>query len=170
MEQRQQIGRRGEKIKRKHMIDLLFPIALFLVLAASSLFLVILAANVYRKSVAWEESNYGSRTCLSYVTEKIRQSDTDGGVETGTFDGIPCLILRQNFGDQAYATYLYSYEGQLGELFVQEGADVHAPDGQRILEVNNFNITEQEKGIFKISCSDENGKESVTYAAVKSRG
>jgi len=84
MEQRQQIGRRGEKIKRKHMIDLLFPIALFLVLAASSLFLVILAANVYRKSVAWEESNYGSRTCLSYVTEKIRQSDTDGGVETGT--------------------------------------------------------------------------------------
>ena len=159
MEQRQQIGRRGEKIKRKHMIDLLFPIALFLVLAASSLFLVILAANVYRKSVAWEESNYGSRTCLSYVTEKIRQSDTDGGVETGTFDGIPCLILRQNFGDQAYATYLYSYEGQLCELFVQEGADVHAPDGQRILEVNNFNITEQEKGIFKISCSDENGKE-----------
>ena len=170
MEQRQQIGRRGEKIKRKHMIDLLFPIALFLVHAASSLFLVILAANVYRKSVAWEESNYGSRTCLSYVTEKIRQSDTDGGVETGTFDGIPCLILRQNFGDQAYATYLYSYEGQLCELFVQEGADVHAPDGQRILEVNNFNITEQEKGIFKISCSDENGKESVTYAAVKSRG
>ena len=170
MEQRQQIGRRGEKIKRKHMIDLLFPIALFLVLAASSLFLVILAANVYRKSVAWEESNYGSRTCLSYVTEKIRQSDTDGGVETGTFDGIPCLILRQNFGDQAYATYLYSYEGHLCELFVQEGADVHAPDGQRILEVNNFNITEQEKGIFKISCSDENGKESVTYAAVKSRG
>ena len=170
MEQRQQIGRRGEKIKRKHMIDLLFPIALFLVLAASSLFLVILAANVYRKSVAWEESNYGSRTCLFYVTEKIRQSDTDGGVETGTFDGIPCLILRQNFGDQAYATYLYSYEGQLCELFVQEGADVHAPDGQRILEVNNFNITEQEKGIFKISCSDENGKESVTYAAVKSRG
>lgn len=170
MEQRQQIGRRGEKIKRKHMIDLLFPIALFLVLAASSLFLVILAANVYRKSVAWEESNYGSRTCLSYVTEKIRQSDTDGGVETGTFDGIPCLILRQNFGDQAYATYLYSYEGQLCELFVQEGADVHAPDGQRILEVNNFNIIEQEKGIFKISCSDENGKESVTYAAVKSRG
>ena len=150
MEQRQQIGRRGEKIKRKHMIDLLFPIALFLVLAASSLFLVILAANVYRKSVAWEESNYGSRTCLSYVTEKIRQSDTDGGVETGTFDGIPCLILRQNFGDQAYATYLYSYEGQLCELFVQEGADVHAPDGQRILEVNNFNITEQEKGIFRI--------------------
>lgn len=170
MEQRQQIGCRGEKIKRKHMIDLLFPITLFLVLAASSLFLVILAANVYRKSVAWEESNYGSRTCLSYVTEKIRQSDTDGGVETGTFDGIPCLILRQNFGDQAYATYLYSYEGQLCELFVQEGADVHAPDGQRILEVNNFNITEQEKGIFKISCSDENGKESVTYAAVKSRG
>ena len=42
-------ARRAEKIKRRHVIDLLFPIALFLVLAASSLFLVILAANVYQK-------------------------------------------------------------------------------------------------------------------------
>ena len=58
-------ARRAEKIKRRHVIDMLFPIALFLVLAASSLFLVILAANVYQKSVAWEESNYESRTCLS---------------------------------------------------------------------------------------------------------
>ena len=49
-------GRRAgriEKLKKRHVIDLLFPIVLFLVLAASSLFLVILAANVYKKSVAW---------------------------------------------------------------------------------------------------------------------
>lgn len=57
--------------KNRHIVDLLLPIALFLVLAASSLFLVLLAANVYQKNVAWEERNYESRTCLSYVTEKI---------------------------------------------------------------------------------------------------
>lgn len=160
---------RVEKLRRRHVIDLLFPIALFLVLAASSLFLVILAANVYKKSVAWEESNYDSRTCLSYVTEKIRQNDEDGGIETGTFYGIPCLILRQTFGDQSYVTYIYSYEGQLRELFIQEGVTVRASDGQAILEVNSFDIAEQEKGIFRISCTDEKGKESVTYAAVKSK-
>lgn len=159
----------ADKLKRRHVIDLLFPIALFLVLAASSLFLVILAANVYKKSVVWEESNYRSRTCLSYVTEKIRQSDENGGVEVGTFDGVPCLILRQNFGEQSYVTYLYSYEGQLCELFTQEGLDLKASDGQGILEVKDFSITEAEEGIFRISCTDEDGKESVTYAAVKSR-
>lgn len=154
---------------KKHMVDLLFPIALFLVLAASALFLVVLAANVYRNSVATEEDNYESRTCLSYVTEKIRQSDEDGGVEAGTFDGVPCLILRQTFGEQSYVTYLYSYEGQLCELFIQEGVSMQAGDGQKILEVHDFHVTETEKGIFRISCSDQNGKESVTYAAVKSK-
>ena len=46
---------------------------------------------------------------------------------------------------------------------------MRASDGQAILEVNSFDIAEQEKGIFRISCTDENGKESVTYAAVKSK-
>lgn len=161
--------RRAELTGKRHMVDLLFPIALFLVLAASSLFLVILAANVYKKSVAKEEGNYETRTCLSYVAEKIRQSDERGGVEAGTFDGLPCLILRQNFGEQSYVTYLYSYGGQLCELFVQEGISMGAQDGQKIMEVHDFAVTETEEGIFKISCSDGSGKESVTYAAVKSR-
>lgn len=160
---------RAEKMRRRHVIDMLFPIALFLVLAASSLFLVILAANVYRKNVAWEEMNYESRTCLSYVTEKIRQSDENGGVEMGTFDGAPCLMLRQSFDGESYVTYLYSYEGQLRELFVREGVSMKASDGQQILVVNDFRIEEQEEGIFRISCTDDNGKESFTYAAVKSK-
>lgn len=169
MEMTRKYNRRTGIAEKRHIIDLLFPIALFLVLAASSLFLVILAANVYRKSVLKEESNYTTRTCLSYVTEKIRQLDENGGVETGIFDGHPCLILRQTLEGQSYVTYLYSYEGQLCELFIQEEKSMHAADGQKILEVHDFDITEQEKGIFKISCSDGNGNESVTYAAVKSR-
>lgn len=161
--------KRIDKIKRRHVVDLLFPIALFLVLAASSLFLVILAANVYRKSVSWEEANYRGRTCLSYVTEKIRQSDENGGIEVGSFDGIPCLALYQTFGEKQYVTYLYGYEGQLCELFVQEGLSMRASDGQRILEVEGFCVEEQEAGIFRISCMDKNGRELVTYAAAKSK-
>lgn len=169
MGEKQKYNRRAGISEKRHIVDMLFPIALFFVLAVSSLFMVIPAANVYRKSVFREECNYESRTCLSYVTEKIRRSDEKGGVEAGTFDGCPCLILRQTFGERPYVTYLYSYEGKLCELFIQEGIPMHAADGQKILEVHDFNITEQEKGIFKISCSDGSGKESVTYAAVKNK-
>lgn len=160
----------GKKFQRKYVIDLLLPAALFLALAASSLLLVILAANVYKANVLWEESNYKSRTCLSYVTEKIRQGDVGGDVETGVFNGIPCLVLRQTLGEQAYVTYLYSYQGKLHELFVQEGISMRAPDGQGILEVDGFRVAEEERGIFRISCLDENGRETVAYASVKSKG
>ena len=46
---------------------------------------------------------------------------------------------------------------------------MHAADGQRILEIKDFKVTEQEEGIFRISCIDKDGQETVTYAAVKSR-
>ena len=154
--------------KNRHIVDLLLPIALFLVLAASSLFLVLLAANVYQKNVAWEERNYESRTCLSYVTEKISKNDEKCAVEIGTFHGVPRIILRHNFGGQAYVTYLYCYEGTLRELFVQEGVSAGVLDGQEILQADNFQFAQQEEGIIKISYIDENGQELVTYAAVKS--
>lgn len=160
---------RSSGFKRRHIIDLLLPVTLFLVLAASSLFLVILAANVYQKNVAWEEKNYENRTCLSYVAEKIRQGDERGGVELGTFDGVPSIIIQQNFGEQSYITYLYCYDGMLRELFIQEGVSAGVADGQEILEVDDFRITQQEEGIFRISCVDENGRELVTWAAVKSK-
>lgn len=154
---------------KRHVIDLLLPIALFLVLAAASLLVVLLAADVYKRSVAQEEANYQGRTCLSYVTEKIRQGDENGGVSAGDLNGVPCLMFCQTYGGNSYVTYLYSYEGELRELLVQEGVEMSAADGQRILEVEDFQVTETEKGIFRISCSDGEGGELFTYAALKSR-
>lgn len=76
--------RRNEK---KHVIDFLFPLAVFFVLAASSVAIVVLASGFYSRQVKTSSDSYSGRTALAYVTEKMHQNDENGAIADGTFDG-----------------------------------------------------------------------------------
>ena len=76
--------RRNEK---KHVIDFLFPLAVFFVLAASSVAIVVLASGFYSRQVKTSSASYSGRTALAYVTEKMHQNDENGAIADGTFDG-----------------------------------------------------------------------------------
>ena len=53
--------------KNKHVIDIIFPIALFFVFISSCFIVLILSFHTYRKTVQLEQSNYQTRTALSYI-------------------------------------------------------------------------------------------------------
>lgn len=153
---------------KKHTIDLLFPIALFFGLAASSLIVVLLASRIYQNNMELSQANYESRTALSYVNEKIRQSDEHGAVSLGIFDGQDALVIDQTYDGQQYYTYIYEYDGYLRELFIGDGVSANAADGREILEVRDFEIKEIDERIFELSYTDKNGNKVSTAAAVKS--
>lgn len=48
--------------KNKHVIDMIFPIALFFVFISSCFIVLILSFHTYRKTVQLEQSNYQTRT------------------------------------------------------------------------------------------------------------
>lgn len=154
---------------KKHVIDLIFPIALFLVFAASALLVILLAANIYQRTTAMAEVNYESRTALSYVTEKIHQGDAGGEITIGTFDGHDSIIIGQNYGSQHYQTYIYEDEGILRELFIQEGTKASAADGREITEVHQLQMEQLADGLFRFTCVGADGKELNAVAAVLSR-
>ena len=59
---------RKEYTERKHVIDFLFPLALFFALAASSVALVVLASGSYSRQVHTSEDSYASCTApVSYT-------------------------------------------------------------------------------------------------------
>ena len=89
-----------ERTERKHVIDFLFPLALFFVLTATSVALVVLASGTYSRQVQDSEDSFASRTALSYVTEKIHQADEYGAVYAGTFDGQDAIVIRQTYSEQ----------------------------------------------------------------------
>lgn len=153
---------------RKHIVDLLFPIALFFVFAVSSLTVILLAANIYQSVTERTSLHDSARTSLSYISEKIHQSDAEGGVSLGTLEGEPALILRSHYGDDDFLTYIYAYEGSLMELFVREGTEANPAAGSVILPAADFTAEEISDGLFRFTCTDTNGQEASAVIGARS--
>ena len=155
--------------KHKHMIDFLFPVALFFVFALSSLTVVLLAAGIYQSTTEDSALNDTARTSLSYITEKIHQNDTKGMVSLGTFDGCDALVLQQTYNDENYYTYIYAYENELKELFIKDGANATASDGKAILQVKDFSIEQVNEQLLKFQCVDKDDRTASVIVGLRSQ-
>lgn len=158
----------SSRTQHRHVIDFIFPIAVFFVFAASSLAVLILAANIYSSQTAEADNNYAARTSLSYINEKIRQNDADGGISLQTIEGQPCLALESFLGDASYITYIYEYDGMLKELFIRSGIDISLSAGKDIMEVWDFSISEPEDGLLCFTSTDAKGNEITLITSERS--
>ena len=143
--------------QKNHVIDLLFPIAVLFVFAISSFLVLVLSAHIYSSQTQKTNTGYTVHTSLSYVAEKIRQNDSDGGISAGTFQGQECLVLKGDSGDIRYTTYIYSYKGKLKELTLRDGTDASPSDGKDILAVADFSVSEIRPGLFRFTSTDTDG-------------
>lgn len=159
----------GFRLKRRHMIDFLFPIALFFVFALSALTLILLAARIYQSTTENSSLQYTSRTGLAYISEKVHQNDENGTVYLGSFDGCDALVLEQEYEEETYYTYIYISEQNLKELFIKEGAEADAEDGRTILEVQDFTMEQISDKLFRFECTDMKERTSSIVIGVRSR-
>lgn len=152
----------------QHVIDFLFPVALFFVFALSALTVILLATNVYRETASESSLNYTAQTSLSYIREKISQADCDGNVTLTTFDSCDALCLTTQQEAITYHTYIYVYDGSLCELFVREGSTASAADGRKILSVQDFSMAEIAPDLYAFTCTTTDHDTAQTVVAVRS--
>lgn len=157
------------QLKRKHMIDFLFPVALFFVFALSALTTILLAARIYQNTTEHSALNYTSRTSLSYISEKLHQNDYEGSISIGSFDGCDAIVMEQKHENETYYTYIYAYDQELKELFIKKDVTASASSGRTILEVEAFSIEQLSDHLLRISCSDQKGQQASTIISVKSK-
>ena len=159
--------------QRRHMVDFLFALALFCVFAATALLVVLIGARVYKSTVDGMNINFERRTSLAYVSTKIRQFDRNGAVSIDDLDGIPTLLMRQNFGESSYLTMVYYHDGalrerSLNELLIVEGDGISPDDGSIIMYLQDFSMSELEPGVFRFSSVDKNGTPSELTVCLQS--
>lgn len=156
--------------QQKHVIDMLFPIALFFVFALSALTVIILATNVYQKTTDESALNYTSQTSLSYIREKVSQADENGGISLTTLDGQKALKLTTTENERTYYTYIYALDGELRELFVSaENTPSSAAAGRAILKVQSFDIEAINDNLYAVTCTSENNETARTVIMVRSQ-
>ncbi len=136
-----------------HVIDVIFPIAVFFVFAASSLAVLMLSAKIYDSESSSAAGNYSSRTAFAYVQEKIRQHDSNGGISVRTIDGTDYLLLKED----DYTTYIYAYDGMLKELRLRDGVEASPESGLDITPVESFSIKQTQRQLYHFDIALRNG-------------
>lgn len=156
------------RTQKKHVIDFIFPVALFFVFAVTALIVILLATDIYKTTTEQAQVHDSSRTSLAYISEKIRQHDTKGSISLGTLDGQDSLILKTVIGDASYTTYIYEYEGMLKELFAKDGAKLSPAAGSDIMEIGGFSMEALTDSLFQFTITTEDGTESSVTIGVRS--
>lgn len=156
------------RTRSSHVIDLIFPIALFFVFAASSLSVLILAANIYASTTHRLAANDENRTALSYISEKIRQSDAGGAIGLSKIDGTDCLTMSAVYNGTPCTTYIYEYEGMLKELFINDGVSVSLKSGKDIMEIVSLSMEQLEDHIYRFTSVNSDGTTSSLITSERS--
>lgn len=149
---------------KKHHIDIIFLVILFLIFTFSAVSVLLLAINSYRSVVNASESQASSRVLSSYIRELARQHDENGGIYVSTMDGTEGIYIEEEDG---YFIYIYAYDGYLMELNASLDAGASLDFGTKIAKIQGFEAT-QEGNLITISLSDDYGNQEKVDIAVKS--
>ena len=159
-----------EKTSGKHIIDGVFVICLLLMFLISALTVIAIGASIYKKNVEQTSENYSQRISFAYITEKVRQADQKGLVFVEERFGKNALVLQQDIDGTKYNTIIYDYEGYLCELFARDDLGTLYPQsGQKILQINSFDINEVTDGLLSATITDDNGIQESIFISIKSR-
>ena len=149
--------------------DFLFPITLFFIFFCSSVILLLFSANVYESVVEDSNKNFDTGTSLAYVTEKIRQNDSDGNIKISKFDGFEALEIKEMHNDKTYITYIYEMNGVLKEIFLQEGVPANAKAGTTIMNIKDFSMKDKGNGLFEFTATSHDGTAQSVLIGINSK-
>jgi len=150
---------------KKHSIDVLFQLVVFLLFTFSAIVLLLLGINFYRSTVERSEKNNSARAAVAYIREVVHQNDEAGCVSLAEFDGLACMKLQQTEG---YVLYLYLQDGELRELYTKENAQTSSSDGQKIMELQGLTFAYQGPNTILVECEDLLGNKEQVFIGIRS--
>lgn len=147
-------------------VSLLFMILLFFALGICSLFAVLTGARVYENINVRMEENFSGQTALSYISNKISQSDQEDMIDVEAINGTDVLVLAEDYEGARYETLIYCQDGYIRELFSEADSGLTLADGIDIMACHGLQFTLISDNLLKIELKDEVG--DLMYIALRS--
>lgn len=149
--------------KRKDMwiANYFSMLSLLCIFLLGALILANVGVQVYKNIVEGNSENFRLRTSLSYVSTKVHQHDTIGGIAVQEKDGVPMLILKEDMGGSVYDTMVYCYEGSMRELLIEDGLEYKLEDGTEITKLDELQIV-KEQDLLQVTAVYQGQEEQVS--------
>lgn len=152
--------------KGKGLVHTVCILAVICMFGISAMMLGSVGASVYKNIAERNLDSFELRTSLSYLKTKINQYDEIGKISIEEKDGIKMLILSEEVEGEIFDTTVYFYKNKLYEITGAQGMTFKPEDGFAILNVDSFEITE-ENGLVKLTTTDDDGGSETLYVKLR---
>jgi hypothetical protein len=126
--------------KAHSSISALAALLLLAVFAVGIFAVLISGATGYKKITAGGSEVYNQRTCVQYISTKLRQATGAQAVELADFGDGTALLIHQQVDSVDYVNRIYCSNGYLMELFSAADGDFSPEDGEPLLELQAMDI------------------------------
>lgn len=136
----------------------------FTVFAVCVLTVLLTGAGTYRRLTERDRVVFDSRTAVRYITTRIHQSDREDGLSLRKMEEMDALVLPEQIDGECYETWIYCYDGQLRELFIQAETPVQPEDGSAVLPLESMTAQWDDTyaGRLLVQLKTERGWEELT--------
>ena len=138
---------------KQFSFQFIFIMLLFLIIVILSVMIIILGENIYENINEDRTNNYELRVSLSYIANKVRQSDKANTVNLKTLNDENAIVINEIYDDASYETWIYFYDNAIYEILTDENSTFNLEDGMKIIDVDNFNILEIKDNLYKFTAS-----------------
>ena len=150
----------------QHSMQGVFVFVLLGLFAVMSTLMVLLGAQMYRNTVDRAAANNEDRVLGAYVRSMIRAEDAADAMETGEYDGVKTLAMREDLDGEVYVTWLYCYEGQLYEWFTSDDGYFSPTSGTAICPAQRFE-PRLENGLLTVGMTNGKGVQETVCVALR---
>ena len=88
-----------------------------------------------------DQAVFNERTCVQYITTKVRQAEEPASIETADIGAAEALVFKEVIDEEEYLIYIYCYDGWLCEFYGSaDSAELSeiAELGEKLIPVYGF--------------------------------
>lgn len=148
----------------------IITILLFTFFSASVFIVLTLGLKSYNSTCINSELSFNERTCVAYISERLRQGDSNNAVSIGEFGGQNAIFIDTEYDGTPYSSIIYFNEGWLRELLVEKDASSSLVAGTKIAQARFITFSEPEPGLFFIEITSQDDSKNKLHIYVRSGG
>ena len=129
---------------RRHSMQDILLFVVFSIFAVLSLVLIAVGIRFYTSISHKVENNSEIRSSVSYIENKLRSSDYEGGVEIAKVDNTDVILLSNP--NSSMKTAIYVSDGKLKEYLVSDN-NIRLGYGDTIADMTSMNVNKTDNTI-----------------------
>lgn len=154
---------------KKHSLHTVAVMLLILVFALSIAIVLVNGSISYENISTTSQKSFDDRTSLSYISTKVKYLDNN---ETSIFvdaiDSSPALHIVETIEETQYSTWIYFYDGNIKELFLETSEIPEPQYGFDITPAKSLDFLQISNDLILVRCSVDGEKTAEAYLYLRS--